>query len=221
MNVVFRNEAFMDLLGAFAGIFSAEAAQKKLSLLGKDKLGQIVAAPCVTITDDPFIAEGLNSSPFDDEGVPCTKKDVISAGVLSSMLYNLKSAAADGVKSTGNASKHGYASPIDTGFSNLIVHCGELDFDGLLTKAQSGIIVEDLAGLHSGTDSVTGDFSLSAKGYLFENGKIVRPVGCITVSGNFYTLLKNISELGTDSRWSLSGFCSPSVLVSTLDVGGM
>ena len=49
---------------------------------------------------------------------------------------------------------------------------GFLSFDELVKKLNNGVIITDLKGLHSGVNTVTGDMSLEAKGYLVENGII-------------------------------------------------
>lgn len=53
MPVIFRNDCMPSLLGAFCGIFSAEAAQKGLSLLN-GREGEKIAADCITLVDDPL-----------------------------------------------------------------------------------------------------------------------------------------------------------------------
>ena len=80
-----------------------------------------------------------------------------------------------------------------------------------------GMIITDVSGLHAGANAVTGDFSLMAKGYLVEGGKQGRAVKGITVSGNFYELLKNIEEPGCDVYRNMFGeaISAPSVLIST------
>ena len=54
--VIIHNLAMTDLLEAFSGVFSADSAQRGLSLL-KGKLGETIAAPCVTLADDPLLPE--------------------------------------------------------------------------------------------------------------------------------------------------------------------
>ena len=80
-HVVLLNEAMADLLGTFSGIFSAQNAQKGMSLL-KGRLGETVAASCVTVVDDPLLKDGLESRPFDAEGVPSKTHTVIENGVF-------------------------------------------------------------------------------------------------------------------------------------------
>ena len=106
--VVFDPEAMSDLLQTYSSIFSAEAAQKGLSkLAGKEN--QMVASELVTVVDDPFHASNLFARPFDAEGSPTYCKNVIENGEFKTLLYNLKTAAVAGKKTTGNAAKAGYA----------------------------------------------------------------------------------------------------------------
>lgn len=212
---IIENTAFTSLLDSMIGIFSAEAVQKNLSLL-KGKLGEKIACEKFTLVDDPHLENGEGSCSFDSEGVPTRYKELISKGILKTYLYNLKTAKKDGVKSTGNAAKGGYKGTIGISPFNLYVKKGEVSFDELLKKMDRGVIITDFAGLHSGLNSVSGDFSLAAEGFIVENGKKGKAFNQITVAGNFFELLLNIEEIGEDMKFSLSGTGSPSVLVKNL-----
>lgn len=212
---IIENTAFTSLLDSMTGIFSAEAVQKNLSLL-KGKLGEKIACEKFTLIDDPHLENGEGSCSFDSEGVPTKYKELVSKGILKTYLYNLKTAKKDGVKSTGNAAKGGYKGTIGISPFNLYVKKGEVSFDELLKKMDRGVIITDFAGLHSGLNSVSGDFSLAAEGFIVENGKKGKAFNQITVAGNFFELLLNIEEIGEDMKFSLSGTGSPSVLVKNL-----
>lgn len=219
----FKNCAAASMLQTFSGIFSADNVQKGLSLL-KDKVGETIASKAVSIIDNPLLKEGLKSKPFDDEGVAAYTKEVIKDGELKTLLHNLKTAEKEGVKSTGNASKAGYSSPVEVSPSNFYFENGEKDFDSLLKALKSGILITDLQGLHSGANPVSGDFSLAAKGFLVKDGAIERPVEQITVSGNFYTLLNDVEEAGSDLKFGFpSGkgcFGSPTLLIKEISIAG-
>jgi PmbA protein len=222
--VVFDHDNTKDIFGVFARVFFAENGQKGFSLLNKDKLGQVIAAPHITLRDDGVNEKSLGSLAFDAEGVATQQKAVIENGVLKTLLYNLKSAAKDGVKSTGNASKMGHAGPITTSYTNFYLEPSETSFDDLIKPVEKGVLVTKMAGLHSGVNPVSGDFSVSADGFLIENGKISRPVEQITVAGNFYEMLKNIETVGSDLRFhshGSGGIGMPSVLVNGLRISGM
>ncbi len=119
-SVVFRNDTFADLLGAFDSIFYAEYVQKGLSLL-KDKIGENIACSKFTLVDDPFASEGFNSSTFDDEGTATKYKKIIDEGRLNTYLYNWKSANKDNVESTGNGFRNSYKSSVSTSATNLYI----------------------------------------------------------------------------------------------------
>ncbi|HOG62333.1 MAG TPA: TldD/PmbA family protein, partial [Sedimentibacter sp.] len=195
-NVIIRNSAAADLLEAFTGIFSAEAVQKNLSLL-KGKLNEKIASDKFTLIDDPYMESGLASKSFDGEGVACKYKKVVDKGVLKTYFHNLKTAKKDGVETTGNASKGSYKSSLGISPSNFYVEKGERRLNEMITDINKGILITELQGLHSGLNTVSGDFSLAALGFLIENGKISRPVEQITVAGNYFEMLKNIEETGS------------------------
>lgn len=217
--VLFTPDAMASLLGVFSDAFSAETVQQGLSLY-KGKLGEAVASPCVTLMDDPLLASGLASRPFDAEGVPSRTNVVVEAGVLRTFLHNLKTAHKDGVQTTGNASKAGYSASVTVSPSNFFFKPGTQTQEELLQAAGSGLVISELSGLHAGADAISGDFSLLSKGYTFENGKRVKPVEQITVAGNFYELLKQIRAVGSDLLFPESGMGSPTIDAGELSVAG-
>lgn len=218
-NTIIYNEAMVQLLETFAGTFSADAAQKGLSLL-KGKEGEMIASPIVTIVDDPLMDGGLASAPFDDEGVATFTKELVHEGKLNTLLHNLKTAHKQGIKSTGNGFKASYASSVNVSESNLYLRTGEKSFEDLMKEINEGVIITDLAGLHSGANTVSGDFSLAAKGFYVENGKKTFPVEQITLAGNYFDLLKNIVAIGNDLKFPMSNVGSPSVIVTGLSIAG-
>lgn len=218
--ILFENQAMADLLAAFSPMFSADAAQKGLSLLA-GREGETIAAPCVTILDDPFHA--VNPRAFDAEGVPCAQKAVVEGGVLRTLLHNLKTAKKAGVASTGNGGRAGTAAPVGVMPTNFYLKAGAEDFDALVAKLGDGVIITDVSGLHAGLNTISGEFSLLASGKLVEGGKVVRAVEQITVSGSFLSLMRGVEAVGSDLRFGLPGgscFGSPSVLAGKLTVSG-
>ena len=79
----------------------------------------------------------------------------------------------------------------------------------------------DVAGLHSGANSISGDFSLAAEGFLIENGKITAPVEQITIAGNFYNLLSDVKDIGNDLKFNSSAIGSPSLAFDSIQVAGL
>ena len=221
--VIFNTDAMCSLLGVYSGIFNSEAAQKGLSKLS-GKEGEVIAASCVTLVDDPFHKENPEPMNFDAEGSPTHRKAIIEKGVLNTLLYNLKTAAVAGKKTTGNASKAGYDSSVGIRPFTMYLEGGELTEEELLQKAGNGVYITDLSGLHAGADSISGDFSLQSAGYMIENGKKTRYVKSFTVAGNFYELLKNIVALANNSHlpraMGSTAFGAPSALVDGLSIAG-
>ena len=197
-----------DLLATFSDIFSADQAQQGMSLLA-GREGEMIAAEC-----------GEASSPFDAEGVATQVTAVIENGRLTTLLHNLKTARKAGVRSTGNASKYGYASPITVEPSNFYFKPGKRTLEEMMASIGEGLVITEMSGMHAGANPVSGDFSLLSKGYTIENGRKGRAVEQITVAGNFYTMLKNIREVGSDLEFFGSSYGSPSVDVGEMTVAG-
>ena len=221
--VIFNPDAMCSLLNVYSSTFNSEAAQKGLSqLAGKE--GEVIAADIVTLVDDPFHKDNPEPANFDAEGSPTHKKNIIEKGVLNTLLYNLKTAAVAGKKTTGNAAKGGYNASVGIRPFTMYLEGGALTEEELLRKAGNGVYITDLSGLHAGADSISGDFSLQSEGYMIENGEKTKFVKSFTVAGNFYELLKNIVALADNCQlpnaMGMTTFGAPSVLVEGLSVAG-
>ncbi|HQH65963.1 MAG TPA: TldD/PmbA family protein [Clostridia bacterium] len=216
---VMLNDASADILGAVSSCFSARAVQKGMSFL-KGKLGTKVASEAVTIVDDPFLPGMSGTGSFDGEGVATKYKEVIKNGVLKTYLHNLKTAKIDKTESTGNAGRS-YKSNIGVTPTNMYFAKGNKTFDQLLETMDEGIVITEVSALHSGFNDISGDFSLPAKGYTVKNGKKDKYFRQITISGNYFKMLTDITEVGDDLKFATDGkIGSPSLLISEISVAG-
>ena len=143
--------------------------------------------------------------------------------MLNTLLYDLSTAHAAGKETTGNAFRQSYDSPVSIQPYTLVLAPGALSEEALLAKCGSGVWIDFLGGTHAGANPISGDFSLQSEGFLVEGGKKTKPVRSFTVSGNFFTLLKNITALSDKAelpRPGLPAVASPAVLVEGLTVSG-
>lgn len=218
--VFFAPEAISDLLATFCAVFSSENVQKGLSRL-KDKEGSVIASSLVTLVDDPFYPGSPLQRPFDAEGSPTHRKNVIEGGVLKTLLYNLKTAAVAGKQTTGNASKSGYDAPVAVRPFTMYLAPGQMSREEMLAGVEQGVLINSLGGLHAGANPISGDFSLQSAGFLIENGQLTESVKSFTVAGNFYDLLQNITALASDLETpGMGSFGSPTVRVEGLTIAG-
>lgn len=220
--VIIKNHVFASILSAFISVLSADNVQKGFSLL-KDKIDTKIASEILNIVDDPFLENGFASKSFDDEGTATEVIKIVDNGVLKTYFHNIKTAEKDNVESTGHGSRSSYKGSLAISPSNLYVEKGNNSFQELIESINKGLLIIDVAGLHSGLNPISGDFSLSASGYTIENGNIDKPVDLITIAGNFYELLKDIEGIGDDLRFSFPGKSyvgSPSVKIKSLAVAG-
>jgi PmbA protein len=219
--VIFEPWAAASLVGTLASSISAEAVQKGRSLLA-GRIGEAVAASCVTLVDDGRLREGLASRPWDAEGVPTQRTEVIAGGVLRSYLHNSYTARRDGsARSTGNAARGSYRSTPELGPTNLVLLPGTAGPDELLARMGDGILVTEVHGLHT-VNPVTGEFSLGIGGFAVEGGVRGAPIREMTVAGTLLDLLGAVEAVGSDLRFTFGpGFVgAPSVLVRSLPVSG-
>lgn len=197
-DLVIDGEAASSLVDTMGELFLAPAIHKNKSFL-KGKLGETVASPALSLVDDGLMKRGIGSAPFDDEGVPGSATPILTGGVVSSWLYNLKYALMDGVPSTGNGSRPISGTP-DVGFSNLTLLPGQWSRDDLLSQVGEGIFVTEFMGLHT-VNPVSGEFSLGVKGTAISGGTLGRPLAGMTIAGNLKDMMKNIDMIGNDFKF--------------------
>ena len=221
MPVVFDPYTSGQFLGVIASALTGEAVQKGRSLFA-GKVGEQVAAAGLTLVDDGRVAGAPGSAPWDDEGTPTRRTPVIEAGVLSSFLYDVTSARREGRASTGNASRTGFKTAPRPAPTNLAFDSTGESRDEVLRKAGRALLVQDFHGVHSGANSISGDFSVGATGRLVENGELTQAVREVTIAAPMLDILARISAVATDRRWLPFGgsYGGATTLVSEMTVAG-
>lgn len=204
------------LLKAYISNVDAEAVQKRSSLF-IGKLNQRVASRKLTVLDTP-LKRTVFTRWFDDEGVACYNKPLIKNGVLQTYLYNLSTAAKDGVQTTGNGYKAGGKMGIATTY--LTVKPGKKSQEELFEMVGDGIYITSIAGLHAGLNAQSGNFSLQSSGFLIEDGKKTTPVDLITIGGNLIELFNNVVEVGGDTKDLVGSVSIPSLVIKSIKVSG-
>jgi PmbA protein len=210
--------SFVGLLGRAMGADSVQRGRSPLA----DKLGERVAGEAFVLHDDALDPQGLDSSPFDGEGVAGRRTELVYGGALRSYLYDTYTARRGDTSSTGNAGRSGYRTLPGVSASNLVVVPGELDFEGLLASAGDGILVTDVAGLHSGVNPVTGVFSVGASGRAIRGGAVAEPLREFTIASDLISMLRAVRAAGSQARWVPFGgsVCAPPLLIGEMTVGG-
>ncbi len=200
---------------------AASAVQRGRSPFA-ERLGEEVANEALSLRDDGLDPEGFASAPFDAEGVPRRSSALIEASTLRTFLYDTYTANRGEAVSTGNASRSGYRSQPSVATSNLIVAPGELGFAELLGEAGDGVLVTDVAGLHSGVNPVSGVFSVGASGRVIRDGELAEPLREFTIASDLVSMLRAVRAVGSDSRWVPFGGSvrTPSLLISEMTVAG-
>jgi PmbA protein len=217
--VVFDRMVAHSLIGVLLAGLSAEAVQKRRSLFA-DKLGERVGASGLQLVDDGRLLDGPGAVPFDDEGVPSRRTMLLDDGVLQCFLHNTATGARGGATSTGNARRMSFKSTPGISAHNVFLAPGDKDQAGLLAEAGEGLLVQDVTGVHSGANPITGDFSVGVSGLWFRGGELAEPVREATVAAHLLDILKGIVAVGSDLRWTTGSVGGASVLVSQMTVAG-
>jgi PmbA protein len=206
-------------LGVLAGALSAEAVQKQRSLFA-GLVGQPVGSPAFTLVDDGRLLDGPAASPFDDEGVATGRTELFTRGTLNGFLHDTYTAHRGGTVSTGNAHRAGYRSAPGVGISNFFLEPGDTDLAGLLRRAEGGVLIQDVSGVHSGANPISGEFSVGATGLRISGGALGEPVREMTIASTISDMLKAIEAVGSDLRF-FSAVGVPSILIGEMTVAGV
>jgi PmbA protein len=213
--VVFDPETAAELLGHVFSALSGYSVFRNASFL-KDRLGETVASPLLTIVDDGRRRRGLGARPFDGEGLPTRRNVPLEAGVLRHYLCDSYAARKLGARPTGSA-RRGVAGGPSVGAGNLCIEAGATPADAIVGELERGFYVTDLIGF--GVNLVTGDFSQGAAGQWIEGGRFAHPVHEVTIAGNLKQMLLDVDAVGSDLQFR-SSVASPTLRVRRMTVSG-
>ena len=213
--VIFDELNARGLLGQAVGLVSGYAVYRQQSCWA-DQLGEIVTSDLVNVIDDGRVPAGLGSKPFDGEGLPTRRKQIIERGRLQTWLLDTYSGRKLGMESTGNASR-GVGGGPGVGATNLWIEPGQQSLDEIIADTPRGLLVTELMGM--GFSPITGDYSRGAAGLWIEDGEIAYPVEEITIAANFKDMMKGIDRVGSELLW-LGSTASPALRIDRMTVAG-
>ncbi len=134
-------------------------------------------APFVTLVDDPTNPKAYTATDVDGEGLAARRNVLIEDGVLRQFVHNSYSARRAGTVSTGNATRGGFAGTPGVGCLALSLVPGTRTQEELIADVDDGLLVQQMQGLHSGVNPISGDFSTGAAGLLIRTARSARRCG--------------------------------------------
>jgi PmbA protein len=213
--VVFDPETAAEILGTLFSALSGYSVFRNATFL-KDKIGETVASPLLTLVDDGRRLRGLGSRPFDGEGLPTRRNVPLERGVLRHYLCDSYAARKIGARSTGSA-RRGIGGGPSVGASNLYFEAGATPPEEIIGGVEQGLYVTDLIGF--GVDLVSGDYSQGAVGHWIEKGRLVHPVHEVTIAGNLKTMLKDVDAVGSDLEFR-GASAAPTLRIRKMTLSG-
>jgi PmbA protein len=211
--IIFDPRVASGLLGHLAGAISGVSVARKTSFL-QDKLGELVFGPAVTIIDDPLRLRGLRSRPFDAEGLPVARRELVKDGILTTWIAESASARQLGILPTGHAARGTSGAPSAT-TTNIYIEAGTKSRAELLAAFPEAVLVTELIG--HGVNPVTGDYSRGASGFMVRSGEIAEPIAEITVAANLVDMFATL-EPANDLEFRY-GSDAPTLLIPEMTVG--
>ena len=206
------------LLGLLGAALSGEAMLKGRSMF-VGRAGEEVAAANVTLVDDPTLADAFGAATHDGEGVPTRRVDLIVDGHLQGFLHNVYTARRSSTRTTGSAVR-GFKSTPAVGARALHLRPGAKSPSEILASVPEALYVQSVSGLHSGTDPVSGDFSVGAEGLMVRDGAFAEPVREITIASTLQRMLLDVAEVGADLTWLPGGAAGMTLLLTDMTMSG-
>ncbi len=200
VTVVFDPYVTAMFLGVISSTLNGEAVAKGRSLF-KDRMGDQVANPLVTLIDDPTNSLAYTATDLDGEGLAARRNSLIDAGVLKSFVHNSYSARRAATRSTGNAVRGGFKGTPGVGCLALQLQPGTRDQAAMIANIDDGVLVQSVQGLHSGVNPISGDFSVGASGLMITNGNVGAPIREFTIASTLQSMLLDVAEIGNDVDW--------------------
>jgi TldD protein len=195
-------------------------------------MGEMVAAPGVTVVDDGTINDRRGSITVDDEGTPSAYNVLIENGKLVGYMQDRQNARLMGMKATGNGRRQGYAHQPMPRMTNTYMLSGDKSPEEIIASVKNGIYAVSFGG--GQVDITSGKFVFGCtEAYLIENGKIGAPVKGAMLIGNGPDAMKRISMIGNDTKldtgigncgkagqWVPVGVGQPHLRMDQITVGG-
>lgn len=186
--LIFASSIAKSIIGNLISALSGNNLYRRLSFLN-DSLGTTILPTWVNISEDPFIAKGLASCYYDNEGCMVSHRKIIADGMVNGYFLSSYSARKMEMLPTGSAGGS-HNIQVSTNFSG--------DMYDLARQINSGIIIIETTG--QGLNMVTGDYSVGASGLSIENGIVAGFVDNLTIAGNLREIFNNLSLIANDSE---------------------
>ena len=219
LTVVLSPFVTAQLLGVISSTLNGESVIKGRSLF-KDRLGELVANPLVTLVDDPTNPQAYTATDIDGEGLAARRNVLIEGGVLQQFVQSSYSARRSGTVSTGNAVRGGFKGTPGVGCLALQLQPGTQTQEELISGISDGVLVQAVSGLHSGVNTISGDFSTGASGLLIENGQLGAPVREFTIASTLQKMLQDVVAIGGDVDWLPMRAAGLSIVVADMTMSG-
>jgi PmbA protein len=207
------------LLGIIGAALNGEAIVKGRSMFA-DREGEDVAAPIITLVEDPTLAAAFGAVGTDAEGVPTRRVELLAGGRLQGFLHNVATARRAGAATTGSAVRGGYKSTPGAGARALHLEPGTRPLAEIIASHPDALYVQGVSGLHSGTNPVSGDFSVGAVGLLVRDGALAEPVREITIASTLQRILIDVAEVGSDLTWLPGGAAGVTLVIGEMTMSG-
>ena len=206
-------------LGIIGGTLNGESVVKGRSLFA-NRIGEAVANPLLTLVDDPTNPLAYTATDIDGEGLAARRNVLIQDGVLQTFVQSSYSARRMGLKPTGNGLRGGYGGSPSAGCLALQIVPGTRTQAEILAGIDDGILIQQVQGLHSGVNAVSGDFSTGAAGLLIKNGQVGAPVREFTIASTLQKMLLDIAEVGGDLEWLPMSATGVSLVIHDVTMSG-
>ena len=155
----------------------------------------------MTLVDDPTDARAWGAGQYDGEGLATRPVTLIDHGVAGAFLHDSYTGRAMGAASTGSAVRAGFRSTPKPASQAVSLLSGSRSREQILSEVGEGLLIQEVAGLHSGVNPISGDFSTGAEGLRIRGGEIAEPVREVTIASTLQKMLGDVVAVADDQRF--------------------
>ncbi len=218
LTIVFDPFVTAQFLGILGGTMDGDAVLKGYSLFA-DRLNDQVASPLFTLVDDPTNTDAFTAGETDGEGLASRRNVLVENGRLNAFVHNAYTGRRMDTPSTGSAVRS-YSSVPRVGTRALFLEPGTQSQAELISGIDNGVLIQGVAGIHSGVNPVSGDFSTGAEGLRIRNGALGEPLREITIASTLQKMLGDIQAVGSDVDWLPMSAAGVSLVIADVTMSG-
>jgi PmbA protein len=217
--IIFDPMVTAQFLGIISGMLSGTAVAKGRALLA-DRLGDVIGHSNLTLIDDPTHENAFSAATYDAEGMPTRRNVFLDKGKLEQFAHCMYSARRLKTKPNACARRGGVSSRPGAGMRAFYAEPTGESIDDIFERVGEALYVQEIMGVHSGVNPLSGDFSVGSQGVWIRNGHMDDAFKEATIASDLLTMLSKASAVANDTWWLPGSTVGNTILIDEMIMTG-